>query len=369
MSIGSEDRRVLRRKTLIVAVLLVVVCSFACCLDNYRGRIASPIEVLECCGMAISQMVASVVDPGTVLDSSELLAFNPSYFYLTDHAVVITITAVCGMLLALSGALYQIVFKNPIASPSMLGVASGVQLGVLVLVVLFGTAAPVMGAWRYGLCYAFGVAMLVLLFVLSWLISGPGRPLNVVNMLVIGTLLSQLVGVVISYFSWFYFDDELWDIYNSLSEALTVDTHWYALLALGVLTVLSVVPIVLMRFRMNVLSFDDAEMRMLGVSSRRLQVVALICATVMMIAAQVSVGTVAMLALVVPHVSRMLFGAEFRKQLVGNMLLGALLLVFARVVLSFVPYIGGFLPVGTVVSILVLPAFVWILATQQRSWE
>ena len=148
-----------------------------------------------------------------------------------------------------------------------------------------------------------------------------------------------------------------------------VDTHWYALLALFLLTIISVTPIALLRFRLNALSFDEADMRMLGVNSRRIQIIALICATVMMIVAQVSVGTVAMLALVVPHVSRMVFGAEFRKQFVGSMLIGALLLVASRVLLSFVPYVGDILPVGTVVSILVLPAFVWILATQQRSWE
>lgn len=369
MSIGSEDRRVFRRKTVGVAVVLVAVCAFSLCVDNYLGRIAPPLEVLQCYGMWFNQLITSIVSPGDALSGPDLMRFNQSYFSLTDRAAVIFITAVCGMLLALSGSLYQSVFRNPIASPSMLGVSSGVQLGVLVLVVVFGTAATTEGAWRYALCYTFGISMLVVLFVLSHLISGRGQPLNVVNMLVIGTLLSQLAGVVVSYVSWYYFDDELWEVYNSLSEVLVVDTEWYALAALAVFSVISVAPILLLRFRMNMLSFGESDMRMLGVSARSLQIIALICGTVVMVVAQVSIGTVAMLALVVPHISRMLFGAEFRKQLVGNVLLGALLLVTCRTVLSFVPFIGSFLPIGTVVSFLVIPAFVWILATQQRSWE
>lgn len=369
MSIGYDDRRPMLRKVLIIGVLLLVVCAFSLCIDNYRGRIASPLEVLECYGLWLNQAVTSIVSPGEVLSGTDILAINDSYFELTNRAAVVAVTVLCGMLLALSGSLYQIVFRNPIASPSMLGVSSGVQLGVLTLVCVFGTAAATQGLWRYVLCYAFGLVMLIVLFVLSKLISGKGQPLNVVNMLVIGTLLSQLAGVVVTYVTWYYFDDELWFVYNSLSEVLVVDTSWYALVILLVSAVVSLAPIVLLRFRMNVLGFGESDMRMLGVSSHALQLIALACGTVMMITSQVAVGTVAMMALVVPHVSRMIFGAEFRKQLVGNLLLGALLLVLCRTLLSFIPAIGAFLPMGTIASFIVLPAFVWILATQQRSWE
>ena len=369
MLTGFDDRRALRRKTAIVSIALVIACAFSLCVDNYAGRIAPPLEVLQCYGLWFDQFLKSLVQPGEMLSGAEIMQINGSYYALMNQAGIVFITVLSGMLLALSGSLYQSVFRNPIAAPSMLGVSSGVQLGVLVLVVVFGVAAPAKGEWRYALCYGFGAVMLIVLFVLSRLTSAKGRPLNVVNMLVIGTLLSQLSGVIVSYVTWFYFDDELWEIYNGLSEVISVDTSAYAIGLLLVTALVSVSPIVLLRFRMNVLSFDESDMRMLGINSRRLQLLALTCGTIMMIGSQVSVGTVAMLALVVPHVSRMLFGAEFRKQLVGNMLLGALILMLCRTLLSFIPFVGEFLPIGTVVSFIVLPAFVWILATQQRSWE
>ena len=369
MPTGFDDRRLLRRKTLAVGLAAVVAFLGCLCIDGYRDRIASLPEVFACYGLWFSQLAAQFSSPQDVLSASDLMALQPSYFSIMHQAGVTVLTAVGGALLALSGALYQSVFRNPIASPSMLGVSSGIQLGVIILVLLFGTSAASMGGWRYLLCYACALAMLVALFVLSRLTSGKGKPLNIVNMLVIGTLLSQLVGVVITYVTWYLFDDALWEVYNGINEMLTVDTSWYAFVALFVSAVVSIVPVYLLRFRLNCLSFDEADMRMLGVNARAMQLVALACGTVMIISAQISVGTVAMLSLVVPHVSRAFFGADFRKQFAGDVLIGVFLLLACRVILSFLPFVGSMLPIGTVVSVLVLPAFVWILAMQQRSWE
>lgn len=364
----AYDRASLRRKTAIAGLLLVAIALLSACIDLYQGRIASPIEAFWCYGTWIAQTIAGLTGQQT-MTAAELMDIQPSYYSLLGRAGTTVITALAGALLALSGSLYQSVFKNPIASPSMLGVSSGIQMGYVILVLAFGTAATEMIAWRYGLAYGFALMMLILMFALSKLISGKGKPLNIINMLVIGMILSQLSGVVVTYCSWYLFDDEMWTVYNNLSEVLSIDTSATALGILLVMTVVSVMPVVLLRFRLNILSFSESDMRMLGVDSHRIQLIALASGTLMMIAAQVAVGTVAMISLVVPHVSRALFGAEFRKQFVGNMLLGALILVLCRTVLSFIPSVGMWLPIGTVVSIVVLPAFVWIIATQQRSWE
>lgn len=362
------DKRSLRRKTVAVGILFIAFALLSACIDLYQGRIASPAEVFWCYGTWISQTAAGFLGQQT-MTPEELMAVQPSYYSLLGRAGITFVTALAGALLALAGTLYQSVFKNPIASPSMLGVSSGIQLGYVVLVFIFGTAAGELAVWRYGMAYGFALLMLVLVFALSKLISGKGRPLNIINMLLIGMIMSQLVGVIVSYASWYVFDDQMWTVYNNLSEVLTVDTNGVALAILLVMTVVSVVPVALLRFRLNVLSFSESDMRMLGVNSHRIQLIALTCGTLMMIASQVAVGTVSMVALVVPHVSRALFGAEFRKQLAGNVLLGALILVLCRTALSFIPAVGMWLPIGTVVSIVVLPAFVWIIATQQRSWE
>lgn len=364
----AYNRASLRRKTVVAGLLLIAIALLSACIDLYQGRIASPFEVFWCYGTWITQTIAGLTGQQT-MSAAELMEIQPSYYSLLGRAGTTIITALAGALLAISGSLYQSVFKNPIASPSILGVSSGIQMGYVILVLVFGTAAIEMTAWRYGLAYGLALMMLVLMSALSKLISGKGKPLNIINMLVIGMILSQLSGVIVTYCSWYLFEDEAWTVYNNLSEVLSVDTSGTAVTILFVMTLASVTPIVLLRFRLNILSFSESDMRMLGVNSHRIQLVALASGTLMMIAAQVAVGTVAMISLVVPHVSRALFGAEFRKQFIGNMLLGALILVLCRTVLSFIPSVGMWLPIGTVVSIVVLPAFVWIIATQQRSWE
>ncbi|MDO4502600.1 MAG: iron chelate uptake ABC transporter family permease subunit [Coriobacteriia bacterium] len=361
------DQQALRRKTIVVAVLLVAVCLFNLCVDRYNGELVTPDVVLGTWALFFQQL--DLGHTGNVLTPDQVLDVNKHYYSLLNQTAVTAITAICGMLLALAGTLYQNVFRNPIASPTMLGVSNGVQVGVLVLVVLFGANAVNMPLARYLLSYGFIILTLAALFFFSKMISGPGRPLNVINMLLVGTIISQLYGVITTYVTWNVFTDELWEVYNSLSEAIAVDTEWYAFAFLLVMAVISVTPIVLLRFRLNVLSFPESDMKGLGVSANRLQVVALTCATLMMVAAQVSVGTVAMISLVVPHVSRFLFGAEFRKQFIGNVLLGALVLMVCRCVGPFIPYVGGILPIGTLVSFVVMPAFAWMIATQQRTWE
>lgn len=365
----SLDRADLRRKTALVGALLAVFTLLALCIDPYYAEFVPPSELANVYATFFSQMAAHVTHSAGVLSPTELLAHNKHYFTLLNHTGALFLTIVGGMLLALAGSLYQSVFRNPIASPTMLGVSNGVQVGVLILVLVFGTGATNHAGARYLLCYGCVVLTLVLLFVFSKLISGPGRPLNVVNMLLVGTVLSQLLGIIVTYVTWYVFTDELWEVYNTLSEVVTIETTWYSYAFMGVMTLVSVTPILLMRFRLNVLSFSEADMRLLGVNANRLQVLALTCATLMMVAAQVSVGTVSMLCLVVPHVSRFLFGAEFRKQFAGNVLLGALLLVVCQCVIPFIPLVGSFLPLGTVVSFIVMPVFVWMIATQQRTWE
>ena len=271
-------------------------------------------------------------------------------------------------MLAVAGSLYQMVFRNPIASPSMLGVSSAIQLGDMIVVLVFGTSAAAHLGERYLICYACVIVAMVVLFACGRLMSGKGRPLNVVNLLLIAMILTQLIGVIVTYYTTMVFTWEMWEVFNSLTEALSVNGSLFGWIALLATCAIGLVPIVLLRFRMNGLSFDDAEMKLLGIDATRLRVIALVCGTILLMGVQVQMGTVALLALVVPHLSRMLFGAEFRKQFWGNVLLGAALLVFCRIVVGFIPLIGSLLPISVILNFVVLPFFVWMLATQQRTW-
>ena len=364
-----EERQSRVRKTAGIAAVLAVLAIVSLFVDGGYQKLFDPVEVFTCYGIWFQRLIAHVTNAPDALTPAQVLEQgHMEYFRIVNRASLTLMTVLCGAVLAVAGSLYQMAFRNPIASPSMLGVSSAIQLGDMIVVIVFGTAAAEHLGERYLICYVCVVVVMAVLFGCARLMAGKGKPMNVVNLLLIAMILTQLIGVLITYYTTFVFTWEMWEVFNSLSEAIAADLTvigWGALLAT---CIVGLVPIVLLRFRLNGLSFDDAEMRLLGIDSAKLRILALICGTVLLMGCQVQMGTVAMLALVIPHVSRMLFGAEFRKQFWGNVLLGAALLVLCRIIVGFIPFIGPIIPVSVILNFLVLPFFVWMLATQQRSW-
>ena len=297
--------------------------------------------------------------------SNEWLRYNvPGYWAIPRRAGVVGITIVCAELLAVSGMLYQNVFKNPIAGPSMLGVTSGVSLGLMVLVVLYSTAAPAMLTQRYAMCYGFGAVILVVVIAAGRKLSGRGRPYDIVTMLLIGSILSQLLGFIVSYITLFVMDENDYLVFYTLSQMLTVSTSLVSWLALGVASLVSFVPIWLNRYKLNALALDDQEARLLGVNSTRIRALALICGAIMILAAQIHVGAVGLVSLLVPFLARGLFGCEFRKQLIGCMCISPILLLVCRDITDMVPFVGEGLALGSVVSVVALPLFVVLMSRE-----
>lgn len=366
----DDDRRKLRFKVLAAGAVLVAAVVFSLCTVPYLKGLVSPLEVLSCYLLWAQQLAVSLTDPTNVLDPAAVMESCPTYYATMNQVAVTFITVVSGVLLAVAGALYQHVFRNPIASPTMLGVSSGIRLGIAVMVLLFGVAAQELIELRYLFTYGFVIAALAVIFAFGRLMSGKGRELNVVNLLLVGTIVNQLIGVFITYITWYVFDTDQFDAFNYISEAVTVDSTLLSLLLLVIGCVVSIVPVIALRFRLNVLSFGEQDMKMLGVNPNGIRLAALVCGTVMIVSAQINTGNVAMVSLVVPFVSRYLFGAEFGKQLWGNVLLGAAVLLVCKCILLLLPLsLTTVMGVGPVVNFVVMPVFVWMIATQQRGWS
>ncbi len=353
-------RKIYVALTLILAAFTV----FSLFVDGGYARLFSLDELLSCYSMALNQLFGI-----TNLTSMELLAAEPQYLRVINRFSETMMTVVCGGILAVAGLLYQSSFKNPIASPSMLGISSAIQLGDVILVILFDTAAASMVEQRYVVCYVCVIVMMLALFGISRLISGKGRSMNVINLLLIATVLTQLVGVLITYAVTYLFDTVQLQVYTEMSESMHVDLGALSWVLVLVTALVGFVPVFAMRFRMNALNFNDDEMKLIGVDNNRLRGFALIGGTIMLMAAQVQMGTVAMLSLVVPHFCRLIFGSDFRTQIIDVTLVGAILLVGCKSVLGLLPYVSAILPIGAVINFVVLPFFVWMIAVQQRGWN
>lgn len=373
-----KDSDKLAKKVLICLVAIVVVAFLSLCFLGAQGQyytygseygMYSPLQVAQVIYEHAYNAIAQSTHLFAVHDNEWLLQNVPGYWAIWQRAGVVGITIVCAILLSLSGMLYQNAFRNPIAGPSMLGVSSGVSLGTMLMVALYGSAAPSMVSTRYAICYAAGGAILAFVIAAGRKLSGKGKPFDIVTMLLIGSIVGQLFGFIVSYVTLFVMDEEQYLQFYTLSQMLTVDASATSWATLGVATIVSFVPIWLLRFKMGTLVLDDQEARTLGVNPARMKAVALICGAIMILAAQVHVGMVSLVSLVVPHLARSTFGCSFKNQLVGSLCIGIVLLLACRCICDCIPFVGDGLALGSVVSVVALPLFVVVMAKQMRGWS
>lgn len=374
---ASERAAYRARVAICVAILLVLVflslCPMGAAGQYYAYTVAyttfTPLQVLELIGLHVYQFAAEASHMFDAHTQQWLVDNASGYWALERRAGVVGITLICAVLLSVSGMLYQNVFKNPVAGPSMLGVSSGVSLGVVILVVLYGANATAMLRERYLLCYGCGVAILVLVLIVGKLISRKRGSLNVMVMLLGGMLLSQLLGFVISFITLFVMETDDYLLFYSVSQQLVVDTSLISWLCLGTAALVSLMPIYLLRFKLNGLAYGELEARTLGFELSHLRAVSLLCGSIMILAAQVHTGMVGLVSLVVPFLSRSLFGCEFSHQLVGNVCLSGIFLLICRDLADVIPFVGDGIAIGSLVGFVALPLFLALMARQSRAWE
>ena len=337
----------------------------------YSGAYATydPLQIANALGERAYNFFGPLLHMWGSHDNTWIMENVPGYWAIWNRLGVVGITLLCAILLAVSGMLYQNVFKNPIAGPGMLGVGSGVSLGMMIMVALYGASATSMLGERYAYCYGLGAAILLFVIVGGRKLSGKGRPFDTVTMMLVGSILSQLLGFVVSYITLFVMTEDDYLTFYNLSQMLTIDTSLISWAALGVAFLLSFIPVWLMRFKLNALAFEEEEVRMMGLDAGRLRGLALICGAIMILAAQVHTGMVSMVSLIVPFLSRSWFGVEFRKQLAGNICIGTILLLACRDITDLIPFVGDGLAIGSIVSVCAMPLFVVIMARQLRGWE
>ena len=364
-----EDRLKTRKKCLVIGGILLIAVLFSLCVSHgYYYRIYSPLDVLEAYGNWFRLRFMQLTDPVSyATERIALINADPNYADIVTQPAQVFKYAFCGVMLSVAGALYQNTFRNPIAAPSMLGVSNGMSIALLLLVLLFGTNAVMFQKYYYLFSYVGGALVLLLVIVGGSLMSGKGR-FNVVNMLLVGTIVSQLAGVIMTFVQSYVFTEEQWIAYYELQTAANVD-NYIAIGLVGVCAIVTFIPIIVFRFQLNLVSFSDAETKLLGIDPEKLRAMALILGSLMVLTAQVNTGQVSMVSLIVPFIARALFGAEFRKQLLGTCLIGALVMVICGDLSSMIIVDDVPIDVGSIVTVVLLPLFVWMMAAAARSWE
>lgn len=258
--------------------------------------------------------------------------------------------------LAAAGAAYQGMFRNPLVSPDILGVSAGAGLGA-VLGIYLGLPLAVVQALAFvgGLLAVgtvVGVAGLVrrhdpvLVLVLAGIAVGAllGAGISLIKILADPT--TQLPSIT------------FW-LLGGLNAVTTAD-----LAVTAPVMLLGLVPMALLRWRMNLLSLADEEAQALGISVVRLRLLLVAAATLTTAAAVSLTGIIGWIGLVIPHVARLLVGPNFARLLPASLLLGGGFLVATDTLARTAANIE--LPLGILTALVGAPFFLFLLARPGR---
>ena len=264
-----------------------------------------------------------------------------------------------GAALAAAGAAYQNMFRNPLVSPDILGVSAGAAVGAVLGIFLSLNVIMIQS-----LAFAFGLGAVGLVYVTANAVRGHD-PLLV--LVLAGVVVGSLLGACVALMKY------LADPYNqlpaitfwllgSLASATPADV-WSTL----PLMLLGLIPMWLLRWRINLLSLEDEEARALGVETGRIRLIVIAAATLMTSAAVAISGVIGWIGLVIPHFARMLVGPDFSRLLPTSILLGAAFLLGVDTLARTVARIE--IPLGVLTAFVGTPLFLWQLATARRGWQ
>lgn len=262
-----------------------------------------------------------------------------------------------GGALAVSGASYQTLFKNPMVSPGILGVSAGAGVGAAVAMLL---NAPWWGVQLGALC--FGVLAVLLTSLISFIFGRKELTILVLGGIVVSSFFGALLSVVKTKADT---EDTLPSIVFWLMGSLARG-GWGDVACMLPGLIMSLLLLFLFRHQINALAAGESEAHALGVNLVLIKFIVIFSSTLMTVLAVSVSGIVGWVGMVVPHMARMLVGADFARLLAVSFALGALFLLGVDSVIRGVP--GAELPLGVLTALIGTPLFILMLWRVRKGW-
>jgi len=265
-----------------------------------------------------------------------------------------------GAALAVAGATYQGLFRNPLADPYLLGVAQGSALGATI-----GFLLPFSGT-------VMGLGLVPVLALLGGLLSAAtvyalaqvGRALPMTTLILAGVALGAFLASITSYLL-IISGNQLHGILLWLMGGFSL-SHWGEVKVLLPYVIVGTGAIYLYSQPLNLMQLDEEQARQLGVNVERVKVTLLIAATLVTATAVSFAGTIGFVGIIVPHAVRLVWGPDHRFLLPLSCLAGAIFLIladtFARTIFSPTE-----IPVGVVTAFVGAPFFLYLLRQKKRA--
>ena len=263
---------------------------------------------------------------------------------------------IIGAALALSGATYQSIFKNPMVSPDLLGVSAGACVGAAAAM-LWGMGGVMIQVFAF----AAGLGAVALTITIPRLIRNKSTVVLVLAGIVVGSLMGSILNIIKFVADT---DSTLAEItYWTMGSVATVSFD--KMVPVLPTIIIPAVIILLMRFRLNVLSLGDNEARTLGINIQRTRNLFIICSTLITASCVCMSGTIGWVGLVIPHVARMMIGPDNKRMLPVAMIFGGIFLLLIDTLCRTIT--TAELRLGILTGIIGAPFFIFILLKQRRS--
>ncbi|WP_297425438.1 iron ABC transporter permease [Clostridium sp.] len=262
-----------------------------------------------------------------------------------------------GAALAASGAVYQGLFKNPMVSPDVLGVSAGSGFGAAIAILL---SWNIVGIQLSSLLI--GLAAVSLTYFIGKFL---GRGNSTVLILILtGMVISAMFSSFISVAK-YVADPEtklpaitFW-LMGSLSSIRNKD-----LIIFIFPFVFGIIPLFLMRWRLNLLSFGEEEAQAMGIDTNKTRIVIIICST-LLTASSISIcGEIGWIGLIIPHIARFMVGSDYKKLLPVSMLIGSIFLLLVDDIARGI--LINEVPLGILTSLIGAPFFFYLLLKSTR---
>lgn len=270
----------------------------------------------------------------------------------------ISLAVLVGGALSVSGASYQTLFKNPMAAPDILGVSAGAGFGASLAMLNNGSW------WEIQLsAFIFGLAAVLAAYVISNIFAERSITVLILAGVVVSSLFQALLSIVKT-----LADTEsqlpsitFW-LMGSMSRGSLGDTAMMLSVALICLTILGI-----FRNHINVMSAGEDEARTLGVNVTLMKIIIVSCSTLLTVTAVSICGIIGWVGMVIPHIARMLVGADYSRIIPASFLIGGIFLLIIDDIIRGIE--GMELPIGVLTALIGTPIFVLFLMRLKSGWS
>ncbi len=341
----KQNKKIYPIMLIVLSAVLIVLFFMSFVFGRYSGTSVSDVFKI-----LVNQVIPGAFEQ-TWSRTDEIVV--TSYRFPRIFAAILV-----GAALPMSGATYQSIFSNPMASPDTLGVSNGASLGAVIAIVL-GLSSLLVEA----LAFAIGCLAVLLVYVISMSIS-KGRNLTVYLILVgmvISSLLSSFISIIKS-----TCDPEkklpeitYW-LLGSFSSVTKQDAFLYFILFL-----VGSIPLFLLRWRMNLLTLSDLEVRSMGENINLIRTITILCSTLLTASSIAITGGIGWVGLVIPHIARQVVGNDFRKVLPISALMGGIFLLIMDNIARSISI--NEIPIGVLTALIGAPVFFFVLIKNRRN--